>query len=1097
MSPLIVERKDGDMRKTIRKCLVGLFLAFGLLSLLQAAEIHRAAEAGDLAKVKALVEGDPALVKAKDENGRTPLHWAARGGHFEVLQYLVDRGADLNAIDNNGIAPLHSLARSGQTEAARLLIDKGADIDIKDPVKLTPLNMAAESGLEAMVKLLIEKGANIENKHAYGRTPLVGAARERGNINVIRMLLDAGADVNSSDNWGATALDLAAWRGFEEVVNLLLERGALLPDAPIKIRELLQNAAEKRLTGLFSRIAEKGADLTFPIEDGGTLLNAAASGGAVPILETLLAKGLDINRQDGNGWSPLHFAAEMGHADAVAFLLTKKANINARTLMGQTAYNIAEENGNPDVARALAEKGADRQPPMFPELKGPFLGQKKPGRKPEVFARGIVSSRYGLHSNIAFSPDGREALWSIMIPPRGRGYGSGKTLVSREVDGRWTYPVEAVFGGVPLDDVPFFHPDGTKLYDMAIRPLTAGGKPGKENIWVWEKTYGAWGSPRPLDEVINNNSLHWQFGVNRKGDIYLTLNVPGSYGESDIYCSRLVDGRYLKPENLGPGINSADREEFPFIEPDGAYLLFVRNFNIYVSFPDAEGKWGEAKPLGAGVNTPAMELLPVVSPDGRFLFFSRNQDSYWVDAGIIADLKPGQATPAKAEEEIPIEVVRLSDRVLVLKEDVMGNNITAIASKKGLVVVDNSGYPSTARKVREIIAKEFKRGDFAFVVNTHFHWDHAWGNQAFPEATVIGHADCPSMMERDREYVATRVQNQRQRLEEQKSKLAQAAPDSREADAIRRSIRQTEREIKDHSEGFIITPPQVTFNDRMTWNLGNLTLKMYFFGRAHSGTDIFIHIPEEGILLTGDIFLDRRWLPLFAGLPELDIPKWIEVLHIILDGDDTLTQVIPGHLDFWTPEKLDLWRDYIVDLWNGLQKARTEGLDLEAAAARLPLGEKYYYLRENGHTDARIQQFHRGNLEAFWSQLVESAARLVQDAILAEGTEAGLKKFAELKAQKARYFFNERQFNGVGYRFLNMGRIDEAIAVFKMNVELFPEAWNVYDSLAEAYAGKGETELAIQNYERSLKLNPENQNAIDRLKKLKEAPQERQNNFLS
>jgi glyoxylase-like metal-dependent hydrolase (beta-lactamase superfamily II) len=444
----------------------------------------------------------------------------------------------------------------------------------------------------------------------------------------------------------------------------------------------------------------------------------------------------------------------------------------------------------------------------------------------------------------------------------------------------------------------------------------------------------------------------------------------------------------------------------------------------------------------------------------------------------------------QAADEIPVEVVRLSDRVLVLREDVMGNNITAIASKKGLIVVDTSGYPSTARKMRGIIEKEFNRKDFALVINTHFHWDHAWGNQVFPEATIVGHADCPAMMDRDREYVVNRVQNLKRGLEEQKNKLAQAEPDSREADEIRRSVRQIERDIKDHSDGFILTPPQVTFNDRMTWDLGDITLKMDFFGRAHSGTDIFIHIPEEGILLTGDIFLDRRWLPLFAGQPELDIPKWIEVLHAVLDGPDKLSQIIPGHLDLWTPEKLDLWRDYIVDLWDGLQKAKAEGLAFEAAAARFPLGEKYFYLRENGFSDARIQEFHRGNLEAFWSQLVESAARLVQEAILTEGTEAGQKKFADLKAQKGRYFFNERQFNSLGYHFLTMGRLEEAIAVFKMNVELFPESWNVYDSLAEAYAGKGETELAIQNYERSLELNPDNQNARDRLKNLKKGREE-------
>ncbi len=672
------------MKKSQWTLLAGFAFLVGLFSLCQAAEIHQAAQAGDLAKVKELLAADPAVINAKDENGRTPLHFAAMARQLEVLQYLVEKGADLNALDNNGIAPLHTLARSGQTESARFLIEKGADIDIKDPVKLTPLNMAAESGLEAMVELLIEKGADIENKHAYGRTPLVGAARERGNISVIRMLLDAGADVNSSDNWKATALDLAAWRGFEEVVNLLLERGAALPEDPFRARELLQNAAEKGMAGLFSRVAGKGGDLKFLIEDAGTLLHAAAAGGAVPILETLLAHGLDINRQDQNGWSPLHFAAELGRGEAVAFLLEKKADINARTLMGQTAYNIAEENGNKDIVGILAEKGADPMPPRFPELKGPYLGQEKPGRKPEVFAKGIVSGRYGLHSNIVFSPDGREAFWSIMIPPRGRGYGTGKTLVSREVEGRWTYPKEAVFDGIPLDDVAFFHPDGTKLYDMAGRPTAPGGKPGKENIWEWKKTGGTWGQPRPLDDAINNNSLHWQFGVDRKGNIFLSLNIPGSHGESDIYVSRLDGGRYQKPENLGPGVNTAGREEFPYIEPDGVYLLFVRDFDIYVSFPDDKGNWGEAKKLGPEINTRGMELLPVVSPDGRFLFFSRGQDTYWIDAGIIKDLNPEKETAG--EEEI----------ILAAKEGDVPALKALLAKNPELVKATDAGMGATA-----------------------------------------------------------------------------------------------------------------------------------------------------------------------------------------------------------------------------------------------------------------------------------------------------------------------------------------------------------------------------------------------------------------
>ena len=62
--------------------------------------------------------------------------------------------------------------------------------------------------------------------------------------------------------------------------------------------------------------------------------------------------------------------------------------------------------------------------------------------------------------------------------------------------------------------------------------------------------------------------------------------------------------------------------------------------DIYVSFRGKDGRWGDAVRLGPEVNTPGMEILPIVTPDGKYLFFSRNQQSYWIDAAVIEDLRP-------------------------------------------------------------------------------------------------------------------------------------------------------------------------------------------------------------------------------------------------------------------------------------------------------------------------------------------------------------------------------------------------------------------------------------------------------------------------
>ena len=103
-----------------------------------------------------------------------------------------------------------------------------------------------------------------------------------------------------------------------------------------------------------------------------------------------------------------------------------------------------------------------------------------------------------------------------------------------------------------------------------------------------------------------------------------------------------------------------------------------------------------------------------------------------------------------------------------------------------------------------------------------------------------------------------------------------------------------------------------------------------------------------------------------------------------------------------------------------------------------------------------------------------------------EDIEATIDKYKEVKKNEVdSYFFNENLLNNFGYDLLHANKIKDAIAIFKLNVEEYPEAWNVYDSLGEAYMENGENELAIENYQKSVDLNPDNTNGIAVLKKLK------------
>jgi tetratricopeptide (TPR) repeat protein len=119
------------------------------------------------------------------------------------------------------------------------------------------------------------------------------------------------------------------------------------------------------------------------------------------------------------------------------------------------------------------------------------------------------------------------------------------------------------------------------------------------------------------------------------------------------------------------------------------------------------------------------------------------------------------------------------------------------------------------------------------------------------------------------------------------------------------------------------------------------------------------------------------------------------------------------------------------------------------------------------------------------SQSENSAAVLVHDAIVKKGPDAGIKTALKLKESgDDTYYFKEGEFNVLGYLFLFGGDVDEALAVFKLNVKMNPESWNVCDSFAEGFLAAGKYDEARKYYEKSLVLNPENENGTKMLAKI-------------
>jgi len=596
----------------MKRPLIVLWLVGSLALAGQVQDIFDALRKGDVQAVKAAIEKTPRLVDARDGDGRTPLHHAAAGGNAELVGYFVSKGAKLELQDAHHHTALHLAAMSDRTEA---------------------------------VAALIKSGAALETRDDYLRTALILCARERGQMATGRLLIEAGADVNAADKFGDGALALAAWRGKSDFVDFLLERGARVPANGQRWQGLLAEAASNGLTKLFRRLIERNPDLKAADSPAGSLLRSAAAGGSADIVGLLLDRGSDPARSDRFGWTPLHYAARDGRTEAARMLVERAAPLDARTLMGQTAYNVAKERAMEPVAALLAAKGADTSGIRFPALAGDYLGQKPPAGQPELFAPGIVSSIWGLHSTAVFSPDGNEVYWAPMMTFPGEIYSRGGLLMMKRVDGRWTPPAWAPFSGPDVnDDVPFFSPDGKRIYFISSRPLPGENDDRSERIWFADRSTSGWSEPRPLDPGVNAFDMHWEFSVDRQGNLYFGGQGPDSRGMGDIYLARFSGGKYERPVNLGGPVNSAQGENTPFIAPDGSYLLFSRQYDLWVSFRGAEGAWLEPVKLGPEVNSPSIELCPIVTADGEYLFFLSQRDgeshAYWADAKAVERLRP-------------------------------------------------------------------------------------------------------------------------------------------------------------------------------------------------------------------------------------------------------------------------------------------------------------------------------------------------------------------------------------------------------------------------------------------------------------------------
>ncbi len=285
----------------------------------------------------------------------------------------------------------------------------------------------------------------------------------------------------------------------------------------------------------------------------------------------------------------------------------------------------------------LVSCGGSRGDPASPdqELQGPYFGQSPPGSVPLPFAPEIFTLE--LHSSPVFSPDGREVFWSEMD--------GGGIRWMRMVNGVWSGPSDPPFA-LPYSGEPVFGPRGDTLYFLSAHRSEESRGNWDEDVWRTARTGSAWSQAERLPPPVNDHPMHWGVSLAANRNLYFGQTE----GAGGIYFSEFRDGEYLAPVPLGARVNSQHMETTPCVAPDESFLVFSRvverglgPIDLYVSFRNPDGSWGDAVPLSA-VNTGEREISPRLSPDGEYLFFLRTVNGelmpFWVRATVITDLKP-------------------------------------------------------------------------------------------------------------------------------------------------------------------------------------------------------------------------------------------------------------------------------------------------------------------------------------------------------------------------------------------------------------------------------------------------------------------------
>ncbi len=271
-----------------------------------------------------------------------------------------------------------------------------------------------------------------------------------------------------------------------------------------------------------------------------------------------------------------------------------------------------------------------------------YLGQEPPGNAVVVFAPGVVSTENREHGVPVFSPDGRDVYFARQYE------GRHDILWASLTDAGWSSPETATFTSDALDDGPTFFPIDGRLFFGSRRAVESGREPREStDIWHVTRDGDTWGDPVRLGPPVYSEASESFPCFAANGTLYFHSDRGGDSTLADIYRSRWTGNGFEEPEALPAPINSPLYEAGPYVAPDESYLIFMQvDFaepeatRLNLTFRIDDQTWTDPIDLAEELGLPRTDLLlGRVSPDQKYLFLLADGDVFWVDAGILTDLR--------------------------------------------------------------------------------------------------------------------------------------------------------------------------------------------------------------------------------------------------------------------------------------------------------------------------------------------------------------------------------------------------------------------------------------------------------------------------